>query len=52
MRPLRPYGLDLSPRGNLSNEIGRCTAIAHDLLVGDSHGGVVVGPLALNGLGR
>jgi hypothetical protein len=52
MRPLRPYGLDLPTRSNLSDEIGRCATVAHDLFVGNSHGGVVVGPLTLNGLGR
>jgi hypothetical protein len=52
MRPLRPYSLNFPTRSYFSSEIGRCAAVAHNLLIGDSHGGVVIGPLALNGLGR
>jgi hypothetical protein len=52
MGPLRPYRLDLPTRSNLGNEIGGCAAVAHDLSVGYGHGGVVVGPLTLDGLGR
>jgi hypothetical protein len=46
--PLGPYSFDLSTSSNFSNKIGGCTAIAHNLLIGDGHGRVVVGPLALD----
>jgi hypothetical protein len=52
MGPLRPYRLDLSTRSDLGNKIGGCTAVAHNLSVGYGHGGVVVGPLTLDGFGR
>jgi hypothetical protein len=52
VRPLGPDGLDLSTRSDFGNEISRRAAVAHDLLVGDGHSGVVVGPLALDSLRR
>jgi hypothetical protein len=52
MRPLAPQRLDLTSRSDFGAEFGRRAAVAHDFLVVDGHGGVVVGPLALNGLGR
>jgi hypothetical protein len=52
MRPLAPQRLDLTSRSNLCAELCRRATVAHDFLVVDGHGGVVVGPLALNSLGR
>jgi hypothetical protein len=52
VRPLRPDGLDLASGRHLGGQLGRGAAVAHDLPVGDGQGGVVVGPLALDGLGR
>jgi hypothetical protein len=52
MRPLAPQRLDLTSRSDLCAEFCRRATVAHDFLVVDGHGGVVVGPLALNSLGR
>jgi hypothetical protein len=51
MRPLAPNRLDLAACSDLGAEVCGCAAVTHDLLVGDGHGGVVVGPLALDRLG-
>lgn len=51
MRPLLPDGLDFTAGLDGGAQLGRGTAVAHDFLVGDGHGRVVVGPLALDGLG-
>jgi hypothetical protein len=48
--PLLPDGADLSSGFDGSGQIGRSAAVAHDLPVGNGHGGVVVGPLTLDGL--
>lgn len=50
MCPLLPDGLDLSASLDRSNEVCASTPVAHHLLVRDRHGGVVVGPLALDSL--
>ena len=50
MGPLGPDGLDLATSSDLGRQVRGGAAIAHNLLVGDSQGGVVVGPLTLNGL--
>ena len=52
VRPLRPDGLDLASGRHLGGQLGGRAAVAHDLPVGDGQGGVVVGPLALDGLWR
>jgi hypothetical protein len=52
MGPLLPLGLDLTTSSHLSAEIRRCSTVAHDLIICDGHRGVVIGPLALDGLGR
>lgn len=50
MRPLLPVSPNLSTGGYASGEVGRSATIAHDLLVSNGHGWVVVRPLALDGL--
>jgi hypothetical protein len=51
VRPLSPNSLDASTGLDLCAQIGAGPAVAHDFLVSDRHGGVVVGPLSLDGLG-
>lgn len=48
--PLLPVRAHFAAGSDLSGEVGRGTAVAHDLLVCHGHGGVVVGPLPLDGL--
>lgn len=50
MRPLLPDGLDLSASLDRSTELRTSSSIAHDLLVCDRHGRIVVGPLTLDSL--
>ncbi len=50
--PLLPVSADLAAGCYFGEEVRGGAAVAHDFPVGDGHGGVVVGPLALDGLGR
>jgi hypothetical protein len=49
--PLSPNGLDLATGSDLGREFSGCAAVAHHLGIVDGQGWVVVGPLALDGLG-
>ena len=50
--PLGPDSSDFAASSNLGREVCRGTAVAHDLLISDGQGRVVVWPLALDGLRR
>lgn len=51
MGPLLPDCADLAAGFYLCDEVGGGAAVAHDFGVCDAHGGVIVGPLALDGFG-
>jgi len=48
MGPLGPFGCDGATGGDGSIQFGGCSAVAFYFCVGDGHGRVVIGPLALN----
>lgn len=49
MCPLGPDSFDLSTCGDFGGQVGGRAAIAENAFCGDGGGGVVVGPLALDG---